>query len=656
MNVLYGWVPCCHPDSDALIAGDDLPGIEATIENGKPKGDHIMATKPAVKSEEGTPEKKAEFETSGSDLELCDEEHELESVSDAGVSDVGPSDTAWADAVSDTGSGSAAECDSPKTRSRRQSLAKKRPDGKRTKRAVIAVSEDPDQEVVTSAALGINIDNPGKISSFYSVGVSLGEGNFGSVSKATVKATNAVRAIKRIPLPKGSDKDARSTLSFLKSEIRICKMLDHPNIAKLFEVFEDAKHIYLVFEYCRNRDLSLHIPEEGMDEYEGAIVMQQIMCGVQYMHRVRICHRDLKADNMLLNLRASPKTPPTSPTTSGKTAKFSIFKNAVRITDFGLSCTFQPGEILKRDCGTESHKAPQILKMKYTHKADIWSCGVIMYHLLSGISPFEGRDEEETTAKVKAGKFTWSKQWMHRSSSAMNLCKQMLVFEEEHRFEASEAVKHKWFSDQLPKKKLSSLHEDILANLRGFRKLNRFKKASLAVIACMLADKTITPGRDLFTLLDNDGDGLVTITEVRDVVMRSKKKQSKDVDRETEELFASSQKKGSKQGAVQARKSFQMDSELPPFTYTEFLAATFSRKQNMTDAVCKAAFLCFDKDGSGKLDKSELLDGRLLGDLDDDEVEQIIVDLDVNGDGELDLEEFMAMMKHEYAEHADIED
>ncbi|CAE8582459.1 unnamed protein product, partial [Polarella glacialis] len=214
--------------------------------------------------------------------------------------------------------------------------------------------------VVNSVALGINIDNPGDINDFYRIGKKLGEGNFGSVAKAAVKATGAVRAIKTIPIP--PTKDERR-LDFLRHEIKISKMVDHPSIIKLFEVFENNKKLHLVLELCRNGDLweymkSSSAGSSGLSEFDSAVVMQQLLRGVHYMHRSFICHRDLKAQNMLLTFKSKPPTTSTKsqPKTSlGKVAallatatstadnKESPFENSIRITDFGLSCNFNHG-------------------------------------------------------------------------------------------------------------------------------------------------------------------------------------------------------------------------------------------------------------------------------------------------------------------------
>lgn len=531
---------------------------------------------------------------------------------------------------------------SPKSNSSRRYLNSKKKPRPESKGMILGGGGEDDDggQVVTSAALGINIDNPGKISDFYNLGKTLGEGAFGAVFKGTVKATDAIRAVKRIPLPKaGKDKDTR--LDFLKEEIRVAKLLDHPSIVKLFEVFEDPKSVYLVMELCRDGDLEEHVTEGGLSELDAATVMQQILRGVAYMHNHRIAHRDLKSENMLLSLRPPPK--------KGSKHPHSKFESAVRISDFGLSCSYEEGQVMKRNCGTDSHKAPQVYAHGYTHKCDVWACGVIMYYLLSARLPFEGRDQEELHKKIMNAKVTWCQEWMSRSGEAMNLAKQMLHSQESNRLEAAQALKHKWFNKQVPRRRLAAVDQEILTSLRGFRKLNKFRKVALAVIASMLSEKVIRPGRDLFVYLDRDGDGEVTLTELRQAMEELKSNKPTDASQASEEIFSDQRRRNvaGKKPQLEKQASFQADKGFPAFSYTEFLAATFDRSRHSTEAVCKAAFRCFDKDGSGSLEPSELVDGYLLGKLEPEEVEQIMEELDANGDGELDFQEFMAMMTNQ---------
>eukprot|EP00440_Ansanella_granifera_P033169 gb/GFBE01035987.1/.p1 GENE.gb/GFBE01035987.1/~~gb/GFBE01035987.1/.p1 ORF type:complete len:710 (+),score=156.44 gb/GFBE01035987.1/:1-2130(+) len=518
-------------------------------------------------------------------------------------------------------------------------------------RASLLVHNDDEEATLTSAALGVNIDNPGKVNDFYRLGRQIGKGSFGSVWKAAVKATDAVRAIKKIALPRGKDKEKQ--LDFLKAELKISKMLDHPNIVKLFEVFEDSKHLYLVLELCRDRDLSCHIDGKGLSEMDAAVVMQQIFRGVNYMHRQHICHRDLKSQNMLLNLKNVVPGP--APTKKGGLGSLfreqqeavSQFENAVRITDFGLSCLFEDQELLTRSCGTTTHKSPQVFQHSYTYKCDMWACGIIMYEVISGELPFEGDEDDQIKAKVIAGKVSWNTEWTNKSTECLEVARGLLQYDEARRPTAAQALQKRWFKKFLPHKKAKELDPAVIQNLRGFRKLNKFVRVTMSVIASMLKDTSIAPGRELFLQLDADGDGFVTVKELREK-LEALKVNKRHIDTEADAIFkVDDVVKALDQKALRLLRkqaSFEEDSKLPAFTYTEFLAATYDREKYITETTCRAAFLAFDKDGSGNLDPSELLDGRLLGELTEEEVQQIVEDLDFDGDGELSFGEFFSVM------------
>merc|ERR1719156_337541 len=162
------------------------------------------------------------------------------------------------------------------------------------------------------------IDNTGKLHEFYDVDKKkMGEGSYGAVSKCTNKSTGVVRAVKSI------SKAQMKNLARFKQEIAIMKMMDHPNIIRLYETFEDHRNIYLVMELCKGGELFDRIIEAGhFTEKQAAILMQQIIRAIYYMHENHVCHRDLKPENFLFM------------------TKDPIEKSLLKIIDFGLSCSF----------------------------------------------------------------------------------------------------------------------------------------------------------------------------------------------------------------------------------------------------------------------------------------------------------------------------
>jgi len=481
----------------------------------------------------------------------------------------------------------------------------------------------------------INIDNLGEIRDTYTLGDRLGEGSFGYATKAFVKATGAPRAVKTI-----SKKLMKGRFNLLKREVNICKMVDHPNIVKLYECFEDDNHVHLVLELCSSGTLEERIGASGMEEEAAAVAMQQILRGVFYLHKRGICHRDIKSQNILIN---------------GSCQNATRLENCLRISDFGLSCTFQNGEVLTGRVGTLTHMAPQVLSKRYDKACDIWSCGVTMYQLLSSEFPFDGATKSKIHAKVIDGRVSFGRVWVDRSSECMDLIHRLLTYDPRKRCTSLEALNHTWMKKLLPTVKQRSLSQTILENLRGYRSLNKFKRATLAIIASMLNDSQISPARDAFLQLDADGDGFISIVELREKLVeqnqtnikKNKTQKIQDVASTVDGIFLGSISDPLWTRTVsneRRRTSFKEDGELRDFTYTEFLAATFDRDRFIDDGVCRVAFGCFDKDGDGVLSKQELTSGRLLGRLFPEEMDQLLSELDMNGDGLIDFSEFWNMM------------
>lgn len=460
--------------------------------------------------------------------------------------------------------------------------------------------------VSPSSALQIIINNPGKLESFYDVDQAkrLGKGSFGTVHKASAKSTGAIRAVKYIALERMKEK-----INVLKKEIEIMKAVDHPNIIMLYEIFEDPKHVLLVMELCTGGTLLNRVRMYGrLCEEQTAIAMQQILRAVYYLHSNRIAHRDLKAENVLLS------------------SDESIRQTLLKVSDFGLSCYFKPNQIFTDKVGTFTHMSPEVLRRKYTSSCDVWACGVILYNLMSGGIPF-GTEEE-----IKAVRIPLGKQWCDASQEVVGFLKKLLS-RPAHRPPAKLALQDPFFQKHLPKPEMPTLRFGLLDDLRTFRSQNKLKRSSLTTIASMLAEEHVQAARDMFISMDTDGDGLLCVAEV-EKRLRKQREQGileKDVTRrEVERIFR------------------DFDSSLAgsskDFTYTEFLAATFNRKACLTDAVVQEAFKILDKNNDGSIDLDELSSGRTLGHIPIEELQQILEDMDQNGDKQIDLQEFKEML------------
>jgi len=453
------------------------------------------------------------------------------------------------------------------------------------------------------------MDNPDKkIESVYDMDKKkLGEGSYGSVCKAKHKALNVKRAIKTIP------KAQMKNIERFKQEIAIMKMMDHPNIIKLFESFEDHRNIYLVLELCAGGELFDRIIESGhFTEAQAATLMQQIVRAIYYMHENHVCHRDLKPENFLF------------------TTKDSIEKNTLKIIDFGLSCKFEPGQVLTTKAGTPYYVAPQVLAGKYDQLSDMWSVGVIMYVMLCGYPPFFGETDAEVLSKVRLGNFSFNAaDWKNISEDAKNLIRMLLKMNPRDRYTAEQTLNHEWIKNKAPKAANVSLQSNFVDNLRGFRSQNKLKKAALHIIAGQLNEDQIKALRDTFMALDGNGDGLLTAAEMKTGLAKAG---LKEIPPDLQQILEDVDSDGS--GVID---------------YTEFLAATLEKRLYIQDDVCWSAFRMFDKNGDGKISQEEL-----KAVLENDEVKdvagaghiaELMKEIDGNGDGVIDFDEFMKMMR-----------
>jgi len=452
------------------------------------------------------------------------------------------------------------------------------------------------------------VENPGDVRKLYDIEASkLGEGTYGSVSRGKHRGTGVQRAIKT--LSKGHQKN----IERFKQEIAIMKKLDHPNIIKLFETFEDSRNMYLVMELCSGGELFDRIIEAGhFCEADAAIVVQHILHAIFYMHKNGVCHRDLKPENFLFLSKAS------------------IDKNVLKIIDFGLSTRFEDGKAMTTKAGTPYYVAPQVLKGQYDRSCDLWSCGVIMFTVLCGYPPFYGKTDQEVLRKVRAGNFTFEpKDWRHVSDDAKALVKMLLRMDPTQRATAEEALQHEWIRCRAPRAKNIPLQESLVENLRGFRSQNKLKKAALQIIAGQLSETQIKGLRETFEALDANGDGLLTSDELRDGLARA------DLGQLPVDLNAIME-------GVDADGSGLID-------YTEFIAATLDRKCYLQEDVCFTAFSVFDQDGDGHITLEELKrileNGSVDTALEGRTSEELLKDVDKNGDGTIDFQEFMDMMR-----------
>lgn len=446
--------------------------------------------------------------------------------------------------------------------------------------------------------------NEQEFSKVYSVGRSLGAGTFGEVMFCTHIKTNSRRAVK--VFHKENLTTDFNKLKF-ENEINILKVLDHPNIVRVYEFFEDSKSFYIVMEHCRGGELFQEIMKlKQYDEPQSAQIMRQLLSCISYLHSISICHRDLKPENILFDEKSD-------------------YMN-IKLIDFGSACFFNE-KLMKEGMGTAYYIAPEVLKNSYTEKCDVWSAGVILFILLTGSPPFSGANNKEIFKSILKGiynKDSLSK--ISASKEVLDLISHLLA-PEKLRFTALEALEHPWFKNN----NSTTIDQEVLSktfnNLSHFETNNVLKDAVRTFIATQLMSvEEIKQAKEIFKALDANGDGKLSREEL--IIGYSGIMSEEDAIKHVERIMS------------------QVDTDNNGYLeYSEFLKAAVDKDSMMNTKNMKHAFELFDKDGNGKISAEELKE-VLQGDepLDENIWKQVVEQLDVNGDGEIDLAEFEAFL------------
>jgi len=289
-------------------------------------------------------------------------------------------------------------------------------------------AEKKDEKVVDpDDPLGLNEEDntiicTDPVGDYYDLGKEIGRGGFSVVVEGVSKKTGEKFAVKRIKkvMVEGDD------IKLLRREIQIMKKVNHCNILKLFEVFEDDEEFFLVMELVTGKELFDKIVERGQySEKDAANIVKQLVSAVEYLHANGIAHRDLKPENIL------------SADAEGQ--------EVIKIADFGFSKNFGE-EKLMTSCGSPGYVAPEVLTCEsYDKSVDMWSVGVIIYILLCGYPPFYADNAPALFKKIMDVKYDFDDpSWDDVSNDAKDLIRNLLVKDPKSRFTAQACLNHPW--------------------------------------------------------------------------------------------------------------------------------------------------------------------------------------------------------------------
>ena len=445
----------------------------------------------------------------------------------------------------------------------------------------------------------------------------LGEGSYASVYKVQNRFTGSICAMKIIKKKfANSSKEEKEILN----EINILRMMDHPNILKLFEFYSNEREFSIVTELCPLGELFDQIIDKGpFDERYSAYILYQIFSAVNYCHKMNIVHRDLKPENILIVNKDENEFP------------------YIKVCDFGTSKMFEKGIVERRVVGSSYYIAPEVLNKSYNEKCDIWSCGVIMYILLSQRPPFGGKDDYEIMETVKTGKYDLSSPPFDKiSDSAKDLIQKCLTMDSNKRITAEEAINHPWFKTNQSKElfnkvKDTNIIKELIENLKRYKRTSVIQETALAYLVRHFPHiKDVVNACKIFNQIDNDDDGRITKDELFKGI--NALYQSSTLQKDIDEIF----------------KNLDMDND-GFIGYEEFVRGSVNKEYFIQPNVLKFAFRYFDKDDSGEITFDEIEQLFYESITDKDKVHQIlsaiIKEVDVNNDKKISFDEFTYVMK-----------
>ena len=451
----------------------------------------------------------------------------------------------------------------------------------------------------------------------------LGRGSFGTVYLVKHKYLAryfAMKVIKKTSKNKDEEEE-------LMNEIDILRKLDHPNILKITDFYSLKNEYNIITEYCQEGELFEEIKTQApFSEVLAAWYMNQILSAVSYCHNMNILHRDLKPENILIVKRQKNGFHP------------------IKIIDFGTAKVFKKEKREHSVIGSAYYIAPEVLSRNYTELCDLWSCGVIMYILLTGRPPFNGINEESIMQKIKEGTYDMTKYpWGIISNDAKDLIKGLLQINPSKRFTAKQALEQCWFKNEKIKASQTCYNiknrqlNKLIDNLTKYKSDNILR---CAVVALLVHNSIqLNQAHDavkLFNKIDKNGDGKISREELFNGLQPYKKDVSDEELRKQVDVIFNN-----------------IDTDHNDYLeYEEFVRAAIDKEHFLNINFLHFSFNYFDKDNNGEITYDEVKNKFFQNDKNknslkaQEQLKNAFNEIDINGDGKLSFEEFGEMMKN----------
>ena len=459
------------------------------------------------------------------------------------------------------------------------------------------------------------IQEKGNPSKKYKPTKMLGSGSFGSVYEAKNMIFQNTVAMKVIKKDQNNELDEQE----IRNEIDILTKLSHPNIVKIYEFYISNAHYYIITEFCKEGELFSYIKNK-YSERQLAVLFYQVFSGLWYLHDNKIIHRDIKLENIMI-----------SKIEKDNRTDEDLFW--VKIIDFGTAKIFEKNKKEKDVVGSSYYIAPEVLKQNYNEKCDTWSVGVILYMMLVGRAPFDGKDDEEIILKINSADYDSKEpRLLKHSPEVRDLVNKLLQKDINKRYSAKEALNHPWFDKFGGRNLFSNFRreeiEPYINNLFNYSYNSKIQQLVIAFLVHNLpSNDTSINILKLFRHFNKSGNCKLTKEEL--IFGLYEYRDKNEVNNVVGRLFALLD--GDNNGYIE---------------FEEFLRACIDKRLILNNMYLKYAFRFLDKEKSGTLNTQKIIKAFVLksNKLIEAVFNNTLISVDRDGDGIINFEEFQELM------------